>query len=101
MALRSSDIDKANLRAFGQPGSIGGVSVPLGIIFDRAPAEADPYMDDNGHDGPSCGLLRADLETIGQWPLLVKEIETDGIAYRILRFDDDRGWITLFLRKAE
>lgn len=101
MAIDFLEVLKMERRDFGQPASISEVAIPGGISFRYAPSQADPYMDDNGHDGPSCGLLRADLETMGQWPLLSMEIKTDGIAYRILRFDDDQGWITLFLRKAE
>ncbi len=101
MAIRATDITKSALRAFGQQAFIDGIAVPNGIVFNHAPAAADPYFDDRGHDGPSCCLLLEDLETMDQWPLQTNEISTGSVVYRIVRHDDYLGEVTMFLRKAE
>lgn len=85
----------------GQPATIGGVAVPQNILFNRAPAVADPYMSDTAHDGPSCNVLREDLEAMDQWPLPSDtKLVTEGKTYRILHPDDDRGDVTLPLTEA-
>lgn len=89
------------LMDFGQQATVGGVEVPTGIVFNRAPAVADPYMSDTAHDGPSCNVLREDLEAIGQWPLPSDtKLVTEGKTYLILHPDDDRGDVTLLLAET-
>ena len=89
------------LRDFGQAAAIDGGNLENGVLFNHAPAQADPYLDDRGHDGPSCCCLQEDLTAIGQWPLTVKKITTGSVLYNIVRCDNDNGEVTLFLRKAE
>ena len=101
MAIDMLDVTRMTLRDFGQSASIGGAEVPSGILFNYAPAAADPYLQDQGHDGPSCCLLQEDLVTINQWPLVATDIVTGEHTYRILRCDPDQGEITMFLRRND
>lgn len=100
--IDSTEILHLALSDFGQSATIDGDTIASGVLFNRASDQADPYMSDTGHDGPSCNVLRADLETLGQWPLDPgSELETNATLYRIIRSDDDNGDVTLYLREAE
>ena len=101
MAIDTLEALRMALRDFGQPASIAGDDIGNGILFDHAPAQADPYRDDRGHDGPGCSLLLEDLQAIGQWPLQAREIVTDGMTYRIVRHSICLGEVRMFLRGAE
>ncbi len=96
--IEPSECLASALQDFGTTALIDGQDIA--VLFNHAPAQADPYMDDRGHDGPSACALIADLQELELWPLPVSEITVDEQLYRIVRQDACAGEVTLYLRES-
>ncbi len=96
--IEPSECLASALEDFGTTALIDGNEIT--VLFNHAPAQADPYMDDRGHDGPSACALIADLQELALWPLPVSEITVDEQLYRIVRQDACAGEVTLYLRES-